>query len=468
MNYTNLKNEVMDFLQLTPKYSADAYRVNIKTADGILSLPPSTETKHALAVGATGSGKSQLIAQYIGEIIRRGDRGVVLDLKGEFTSYFYRPGIDMILNPLDTRSIKWSIANDINFNLLKADAEVISNSLINDLGANSENEKFFLQAGKNVLKGLIYFALANNTKSNKDIFETIFIENYELIKEMLSRVGAIDALSALGDKRSAQADGVLATAHTWSRAIELLSDMDGDFSIEEWIKNGKGLIFLNASQKYSNIVAPLARFFVDFLLNILLGLGQDLKRRIFIILDEFQNVSAIPSLLSILTLGRSAGASIVAGTQDFGLIDQRYGQNAKTTLINAMNTLYLLRILEPNTAEYLSRAIGESEVEDYSTSSSLSMDDQWDRVNINNNRRNERLVMPIQLTELRDLEFYIKTLKFMGKSKLQLIKRKPVQPAFIPISQEIILRELEQDEPDEEKEISITAEKENEKDFNFS
>ncbi len=427
-------------------------RIEIKTIDGVLSLPPSTETKHALVVGATGSGKSQLIAQYIDQIIKRGDRAVILDLKGEFTSFFYRPGVDMILNPLDQRSIKWSIANDINFNLLRADAEVISNSLINDLSAQSENEKFFLQAGKNVLKGLIYFALASGMKSNKDISDTIFTEDYDKIKEMLSRVNAVDALSALGDKRSAQADGVLATAHTWSRAIELLSTMDGDFSIEEWIKNGKGLIFLNASQKYSNIVSPLARFFVDFLLNILLGLGQDLSRRVFMVLDEFQNVSAIPSLLSILTLGRSAGASIVAGTQDFGLIDKKYGTDAKTTLINAMNTLYLLRILEPNTAEYLSRALGESEVEDYSTSSSLSMDEAWDRVNISNNRRNERLVLPVQLTELGDLEFYFKTMQYMAKSQLKLIQRTPAQPAFLPITQEIELRELAEPEQAEQAE----------------
>lgn len=439
-------------------------RIEIKTIDGVLSLPFSTETKHTLAVGATGSGKSQLIAQYIEQVIRRGDRAVILDLKGEFTSFFYRPGVDMILNPLDERSIKWSIVNDINFNLLRADSEVISNSLINDLSAQSENEKFFLQAGKNVLKGLIYFALASGMKTNKEISDTIFTEDYEKVKEMLSRVNAIDALSALGDKRSAQADGVLATAHTWSRAIELLGTMDGDFSIEEWIKSGKGLIFLNASQKYSNIVSPLARFFVDFLLNILLGLGQDLNRRVFIILDEFQNVSAIPSLLSILTLGRSAGACIVAGTQDFGLIDKKYGQDAKTTLLNAMNTLYLLRILEPNTAEYLSRALGESEVEDYSTSSSLSMDEAWDRVNISNNRRNERLVLPLQLTELGDLEFYFKTLKYMAKSKLKLIQKTPAQPAFLPITQEIELRELAG--------LAATKEKEMEQraydDFSFS
>ena len=96
-------------------------RIEIKTIDGVLSLPPSTETKHTLAVGATGSGKSQLIAQYIEQVIRRGDRAVILDLKGEFTSFFYRPGVDMILNPLDERSIKWSIVNDINFNLLQSE-----------------------------------------------------------------------------------------------------------------------------------------------------------------------------------------------------------------------------------------------------------------------------------------------------------------------------------------------------------
>ena len=415
-------------------------RIEIKTVDGIMSLPPNTETKHTLAVGATGAGKTQLIEQYVDNLIQRGDKGVILDLKGEFTAKFYRPGVDFILNPLDQRSVKWTISNDINFNLLKADSEVISNSLINDLSAQSENEKFFLQSAKNVLRALIYFTYASGFKLNSDLNKKIF-SGYEDIKAMLEAVKAIDSLSALGDKPSPQSDGVLATAHVWSRAIDLLSNMDGDFSIENWIKNGEGLIFLNASQKYQNIVSPVARFFIDFLLNILLGLGQDLERRIFIILDEFQNLSAIPSLLTILTLGRSAGASVIAGTQDFGLIDQKYTQNAKTTLLNAMNTLFLLRIIEPNTAEYLSKAMGESEVEDYTTSSSLSMNENWDRINIQSNRRNERLVMPIDLSSLGDLEFYFKNKKYMAKSKLKLTIRENKQPAFLPISQEISVSE---------------------------
>ena len=413
-------------------------KICIKTENGNLYLPPSLEIKHTLAVGAVGSGKSQFISQVIENLIRRGDKAVILDLKGEFTSYFYRPGIDMILNPLDTRSIKWSIANDINFDLLQADAEVISNSLINDLSAQSENEKFFLTAGKNVVRGLVYYALSRGKKTNKELSEIIFSE-YEKIKEMLASIDATAALSALGEKRGAQADGVIATAHTWSRAIELLADSDGGFCITDWIKSDKGgLIFLNASQKYQNIVSPLARFFVDFLLNILLGLGQDLNRRVFIVLDEFQNLSAIPSLLSILALGRSAGAAVIAGTQDFGLIDQKYGQNAKTTLVNAMNTLVIMKIIEPNTADYLSRALGESEIEDYSTSSSLSMDESWDRVNIAANRRQERLVLPLEMSALKPLEFYIKCLEYIGKLKLELVRRKPVQPDFLPIKQAII------------------------------
>lgn len=420
-------------------------RINLATHDGVLSIPPSCEPKHMMAVGAIGSGKTTLIRQIISEIRRRGDKAVILDLKGEFTSYFYRPGIDMILNPLDQRTIKWTISNDVNFGLLSADAEVISNSLINDLSAQSENEKFFLQSAKNVLRGLIYYAYASGIKDNAALADVIF-SDYEKIKEMLAAVSATDALSALGEKRSAQADGVLATAHVWSRAINLLSGMDGEFSMEKWLgEPGGGIIFLNASQKYQNIVSPLARFFIDFLLNTLMGMGQDLKRRVFVVLDEFQNIAAIPSLITLLALGRSAGASVIAGTTDFGLIDQKYGPNAKTTLVNSMNTLFLFKIIEPNTAEYISRALGESEVEDYSTSSSLSADESWDRVNIQSNRRMERLVLPAQLSELRVhkdkyLEVYVKILNYLSKIRLTLLKNEPCQPAFLTITQPLKLR----------------------------
>ena len=79
--------------------------------------------------------------------------------------------------------------------------------------------------------------------------------------------------------------------------------------------------------------------------------------------------------------------------------------------------------------------------------------ESWDRINIQSNRRNERLVMPVDLSGLGDLEFYFKNKKYMAKSKLELIARENKEPAFLPVKQEIELEKLINEENEIKKEF---------------
>ena len=59
--------------------------------------------------GSSGTGKSTVAKEMVSAIRRRGDRMVIYDSTGELVSLFYRPGIDVILNPLDERSAGWDV-----------------------------------------------------------------------------------------------------------------------------------------------------------------------------------------------------------------------------------------------------------------------------------------------------------------------------------------------------------------------
>ena len=429
----------------------DPQRIQILTENGILNIPQRLENRHALLVGVSGAGKTQMIMQYLDNLRRRGDLVIALDLKGGLTEIFYNPATDFILNPLDKRCMKWSIKNELNMNLKETEAEVVADSLINDLSAQTDSEKFFMTGAKNVAKGLILYALATNNYSNAGIANSLFTPDFNLIKKRLKAVNAIDALSALGDKPSPQSDGIKGTMHTWSKAIDLLKDTDGDFCLTNWLSSPpkeSSFIFLNAPQKYEKILGPLARFFIDFTLNILMGLGENLNRRVFLVLDEFQNLNAIPTVIKTLTLGRSVGASLVLGTQDFGLVDKGYGREAKETMINNVATLFINKVSEPNTAKYVSQLLGDVEVEEYQTSSSLSLDESWDRINVQTQKKTEPLVIPQELQTLPDLNFYIKIDNMFAKSKLEHVSREPKNKAFDPITQNVDLID-EIDEVDE-------------------
>ncbi len=70
--------------------------------------PERAETQHTIVSGTTGSGKTVLISDLVDQIRKRGERCVVYDKMGSYTRAFYDPARDVLLNPLDARSPRWS------------------------------------------------------------------------------------------------------------------------------------------------------------------------------------------------------------------------------------------------------------------------------------------------------------------------------------------------------------------------
>jgi hypothetical protein len=72
-------------------------------------IPDTLSKRHLLIAGQTGSGKSTVLIQHLDKIQRAKRRAIVNDFKGELVERFYRPGIDLILNQLDTRGLGWTL-----------------------------------------------------------------------------------------------------------------------------------------------------------------------------------------------------------------------------------------------------------------------------------------------------------------------------------------------------------------------
>ena len=70
--------------------------------------PKRAETQHTIVSGTTGSGKTVLISDLVEQIRKRGERCVVYDKMGSYTRSFFDPERDVLLNPLDARSPRWS------------------------------------------------------------------------------------------------------------------------------------------------------------------------------------------------------------------------------------------------------------------------------------------------------------------------------------------------------------------------
>ena len=80
---------------------------NAQLKIGTVEIPIEVEPLHFLVAGGTGTGKSQAINSFLKILRDRGDKVLVVDSGGEAMARLFREG-DVLLNPLDSRTAKWS------------------------------------------------------------------------------------------------------------------------------------------------------------------------------------------------------------------------------------------------------------------------------------------------------------------------------------------------------------------------
>ena len=83
------------------------YRKGSLTIGGV-AMPHAFEPEHIVLCGAPGTGKTNIITTMLEGIRKNGKRAIVYDTAGSFVEKFYRPGKDILLNPLDERTDHWS------------------------------------------------------------------------------------------------------------------------------------------------------------------------------------------------------------------------------------------------------------------------------------------------------------------------------------------------------------------------
>ncbi|OJW49672.1 MAG: hypothetical protein BGO67_03975 [Alphaproteobacteria bacterium 41-28] len=114
---------------------------------GELPLLKNKESSHILITGTTGSGKTNSFHGLLPQVRRRGDRAVILDVTGDYVSRYYNKKTDIILNPLDKRSLPWNPWADCH---LDSHYDVLAESLIQPKGRN--NDPFWDKASRALLK----------------------------------------------------------------------------------------------------------------------------------------------------------------------------------------------------------------------------------------------------------------------------------------------------------------------------
>src|ERR1044071_4814428 len=83
---------------------------------------------------------------------------------------------------------------------------------------------------------------------------------------------------------------------------------------------------------------------------------------ITMMLDEFANIGTIPDFATIISLARGRGVAIWLGIQSLTQLEARYGKANAQTILSNCATKIALHGLDVQTAEYVSRMLGDTTI----------------------------------------------------------------------------------------------------------
>ncbi|MBE4028418.1 type IV secretion system DNA-binding domain-containing protein [Vibrio parahaemolyticus] len=389
---------------------------------GDFPIPTGFSKKHTLISGTTGAGKSTALTHLLKAIRARGDRAVVYDKKGEFVEMFYRDGVDHILNPADSRSHQWTPWEEMESPF---DADWISETLLPSSNSNSGSEKFFTSSARAVVSAALQNLYLDGPKSLLSLLRATAWNDLELLKELVAGTPAEtyfneDNERTLESIRSTIVDGV--------RPLRLLKEENkkGFFSIRDWIVEGDepnaddSWLFLPVRESEIEIQKPLISTWIQAAAKGLMARGVNNERTLWIVVDELPSLKKIPALSMLMAEGRGFGAAVVLGIQEINQLEEEFGKNTSKTILGLCSTQFHFRLNNADTAEWVSKVLGEAEREEVDEDLNYSADDIRDGVRVSSKRQSRKIVLPSEIMDLPDLSCFAKIWGVESKARIDI------------------------------------------------
>lgn len=382
-----------------------------------IPIPFSVEALHFIENGSTGTGKSVAIKEVVSCIQERKrmyrefnskqqdkvnykqlDRMIVVDPNGDLFSLFGNTKKDVLLNPFDSRTVGWNLFNEINNDF---DYDRFSFSIVPR--SEGESEKWNSYA-RLLLKECMKYVHRNYEKPTlKDVQYMATVLEDDSLKALLEGTDA-EAMFVKG------ADKALGSARfTLSDRLPAFNLMpDGAFSIIDSLKDESKLgdIYITWREDQIESLKPLITTFADIFISGILSLPPSKTRSIFVFLDELASMDAISSLRAGLEKGRKHGLKLFAGVQSVKQLSSIYGQEQSIILMSNFRNLIVLggASTDPETGEFMSKAIGEMEVLRETVSHSTGSNRSKSRSMV---KSSERVVLPSEINNLPNLHLFI-------------------------------------------------------------
>lgn len=371
---------------------------------GTVSLLKGSETKHMLICGTTGAGKTNALRLLMHQIRKRGDRAIIVDTTGDFTSNFYREDKDILFNPYDVRTKQWHPWCECDQSY---DYEYLVNSLIPK--NSTQYDDFFTEAGRAVLLSSLMKYKEEGREDIEKLVHDLLRKNAD---ELYHDIKGTDAQIYVDPKGERTTVSIRATIANSIRHFNALKNTSSPFSIRDWIlqdKFNEEWLFLACEPSQRKSLNALMSVWFSIAMNAIKqrSLSQA-KQTIWLIIDELHSLQKLEYLEESLAELRKYGGSIVLATQNISQLDKIYGHHGARVILDQCGTKVSFRQSDAEIAKRMSALFGQNEFREMQEGVSYGAHEMRDGVNLSNIEKSKSTISPTQILNLPDLEAFIK------------------------------------------------------------
>jgi len=362
------------------------------------TLPVSVkaEAQHFKLIGLSGVGKSTVIKTMMHAAVLRGDRVLIVDPDGEYLSSFYQPKRgDIILNPCDARSHGWLVLDDIQS--IQEAYEFVDHLISKEVGEGAWHE----QTRTYVASLLMY---AKQKKKSFSDFWHVALENS--VAELAGVLQTTAAASYTEESNVAMLSSIRDQARTWLTPLEYLRYGAGpNISLRDWVKTGKGCLFLSYQTNQDKSMHSLISLWVQWVAEKTMRL-EERDHRLWFFINELESIGRMDGMKDLLSRIGRYGGRVVLGVQSIAKLQAIYGDDTTPILEQCLNALILKCAVRENGAS--TSAFASQQIEEHErTMVKVSFDLQTKQ------RQHEvitlaQAVRPMDIEQLPDRHGYVK------------------------------------------------------------
>lgn len=374
-----------------------------------LPLVLNGEVQYLMMYGTPGSGKSNTINKLLKQIRTRGDMAIIYDKGCSLIKKHFNERDDTLLNALDRRCAYWDMFREFES---IPDFDSAASTLI---PMGTKEDPFWQSSARTIFSAVSYRQKKKGIHSYNALLRTLLAIDLKALRDYLAGTEASNLVEEKVEKTAISIRSVLTN---YVKALRYLQGIERTgrrpFTIREWMSavndpqiKQHGWLWVTSNARQHESLKPLISMWLAQAANCLLGMGENLHRRVWFIYDELPSLNKLPELPGVLAEARRFGGCFVLGFQAKAQMDFTYGKETADAMLGLVNTRFFFRSPSSTEAEWVQREIGQRRDKVFSEQYSYGADTVRDGVSFSKVEEDRYLVNYTDIQKLPNLSCYV-------------------------------------------------------------